>query len=77
MKYIITRQNNDGSFDTVGMSNRCIVSGYKTYKNAFKFAINPFGKGKRVKVETYPSGNVYGEPSQVFQTLTFANTRGA
>jgi hypothetical protein len=77
MKYIITRQNSDGTFDTVGMKNRCIVDGYKTYKNAFKFAINPYGAGRVCKVETYPSGNVYGEPASIFQTLTFAYTRGA
>ena len=76
MKYIITRQNNDGSFDTVGMNNRCIVDGYKTYKNAFKFAINPWGRGRVVRVETYPN-SIYDKPSQVFQTLTFVHTRGA
>ena len=74
MKYLITRQNKDGTFDSVGMNNRTLISGYKLYRNAFKFAINPFGRGALVRVEKYP-GSVYGEPSGVFHTLTFSNTK--
>lgn len=75
-KYIVTKQNKDGSFDEVGMNNRCIISGYKTYKNAFKYGINVFGAGKTCRVEVF-GDDVYGKPLDVFQTVTFGQTRGA
>ena len=75
MKYIVTRQNADGSYDQAGTTNRCIVDGYKTYRNAFKYAINVFGKGSTCKVEQYNS--TYTEPVITFYTKTFAHTRGA
>ena len=75
--YIITRKNSDGSYDEVGMNNRCIVRGYKTYRNAFKYAINPYGAGRTCRVEQYNGDSVQGEPSIIFFTLTFAHTRGA
>lgn len=74
IRYLITRQNKDGTFDSVGMNNRALISGYKTYRNAFKFAINPFGRGALVRVEVY-RGSVYGEPSEVFSTVTFSETK--
>ena len=75
--YIITRKNSDGSYDEVGTMNRCIVRGYKTYRNAFKFAINPYGAGRTCRVEQYNGDSVQGEPVHVFYTLTFNHTRGA
>lgn len=72
-KYLCTRQNADGSYDEVGMNNRCIISGYKTYKNAFKYGINVFGRGRPVRVEVY-GDNIYGSPLETFRTLTFTNT---
>lgn len=66
MKYLITRQNRDGSFDSVGMDNRTIVSGYKTYRNAFKYGIQPFGNGRVCRVEVYPGNSIYGNPIEVF-----------
>jgi hypothetical protein len=75
-EYIVTRQNADGSYDSVGMNNRCIIRGYKLYRNAFKYGINPFGSGRMCRVEEY--SNVRDEkPRQVFHTVTFAHTRGA
>ena len=73
--YIVTRQNADGSYDSVGMNNRCIISGYKLYRNAFKYGINVFGRGKTCKVEVF--SNIHQEPKDTFYTLTFAHTRGA
>lgn len=70
MKYIVTRQNKDGTFDSVGMSNRTLISGYKTYKNAFKYGINVFGRGRPVRVEVY-GDNIFGSPLETFVTLTF------
>lgn len=69
MKYLVTRQNADGSFDSVGMNNRTIVSGYKTYHNAFRFAIRPFGNGRVCRVEVY-AGSVTGNPIDVFCCTT-------
>ena len=74
-QYVVTRQNSDGSYDSVGMNNRCIISGYKTYRNAFKYGINVFGRGKTCKVERYMTP--YGEPAETFYTQTYTNTRGA
>ncbi len=75
-EYIVTRQNADGSYDSVGMNNRCIIRGYKTYRNAFKYGINVFGNGRMCRVEEY--SHVRDEkPRRVFHTLTFAYTRGA
>ena len=71
-KYLVTRENADGSYDEVGMNNRCVVDGYKTFRNAFKYGINPFGNGKRVKVEVY-SNSLLGDPVGV----TILTTTGA
>jgi hypothetical protein len=71
-KYLVTRQNADGSYDEVGMSNRCVVDGYKTFRNAFKYSINSFGNGKRVKVEVY-ADSLLSEPVGV----TILTTTGA
>lgn len=76
-KYLVTRQNTDGSFDEVGMNNRTIVSGYKTYRNAFRFGINPFGRGRVCRVEVYYGGNIQQNPHDRFHTCTYTNTRGA
>ena len=69
-KYLVTKQNDDGSYDSVGTKNRAIFSGYKTYKNAYKFAINPFGRGRTVRVEVY-GDEIYAEPSKTYYTRTF------
>lgn len=68
-RYIVTRQNADGTFDEVGMNNRMLISDYKTYRNAYKYAINPFGRGKLCRVEVYGS-SVYTVPSSTFNTIT-------
>jgi len=70
-KYIVTKQNDDGSYDEVGTNNRCIISGYKTFRNAFKYGINPFGNGKTVRVEVY-GNNIFGKPSGVY---TYSTTK--
>jgi hypothetical protein len=68
-RYIVTRQNADGTFDQVGMSNIMLISDYKTYRNAYKYAINPFGNGKLCRVEVYGS-SVYTAPLQTFTVTT-------
>lgn len=56
LKIIVTKQNNDGSYDSVGMNNRALFSHYKTVKNAVKFGALPYAKGKPCRVEIYPGG---------------------
>lgn len=68
--YLVTRLRDDGSAPEVGGSDRTIISGYKTYRNAFRYAINPFGNGKLVRVEIYPD-SIYGNPSEVFKATTY------
>lgn len=67
--FVLTRQNPDGTFDEVGMNNRTVVSGYKTYRNAYKWAINPFGNGRLVRVEEF-AGSIHGKPIDVFTAVT-------
>jgi len=70
-KYLITRQNADGTYDSAGMNNRMIVSDYKTYRNAFKYAINPFGRGRMCQVEVYHGSIQAPKPHNTFYTVTF------
>jgi hypothetical protein len=65
IRYIVTRQNADGTYDEVGMSNRTIVSGYKTWAGALRYAIKPFGRGVTVRVEAFPS-NLHTDPVKIF-----------
>lgn len=65
MQYIVTRQNADGTYDEVGMNNRAVISGYKTYAGAVRYGIKPFGRGVTVRVEVYPS-NLYKAPVDIF-----------
>jgi hypothetical protein len=65
MQYIVTRQNADGTYDEVGMRNRTVVSGYKTYAGALRYAIKPFGQGATVRVEVYPF-SVCLDPVDIF-----------
>ena len=65
MQYVITRQNENGTYDEVGMRNRTVVSGYKTYRGALQYGIKPFGRGGMVRVEAFPS-NLYKDPVDIF-----------
>lgn len=61
MKIIVTKENADGSFDNVGTNNRALFSNYKTLKNAIKFGAVPYADGKKIRVEVYPTDNIYAE----------------
>jgi len=37
MKAIVTKQNDDGTFDEVGMGNRFVTASYKTKKNLIRY----------------------------------------
>jgi hypothetical protein len=71
MRYLVTRVNEDGSFDEVGMRNRTFVSGYKLYRNAFRYAINPFGNGKLVRIECFPDSGSINTPIDIFTAVTY------
>lgn len=51
MRAIVTRPNEDGSYDEIGTNNRMVTGVYKTLKNLVKFGV-PFWKGK-LRVEVY------------------------
>jgi hypothetical protein len=69
MKMIVTRPNEDGTYDTCGLNNRTLVSGYKTFKGALEHGVKPYGAGAVVRVEVYGE-RLYGEPLQAFTYQT-------
>jgi hypothetical protein len=68
--YIVTRQNTDGTFDEVGSNNRTVITGYKSYQSAMRYAIKPFAQGRVVRVEVYHNDNVHRTPDETFHTDT-------
>ncbi len=65
MKIIVTRQNDRGVFLEVGMSDRALVSNYKTIKGAIKHFAKPYANGKPYKLEIYFGDSIYGNPDKV------------
>jgi hypothetical protein len=63
MKAILTRQNVDGSYDTVGMNNRTIVGPYKLLRTVNQRA-REFG-GRRVQIELFDH-SVYVNPYHTY-----------
>lgn len=61
MKVIVTRENNKGTFDEVGMNNRMIIDWLKSESHIIKHA-REFSNGKKVKLEYFHDDNVYGKP---------------
>ncbi len=59
MKYIVTRQNPDGSYDEVGMNNRTIFEG-KSYPRVLR-KISAWANGRTVRIEEY-SNSILGKP---------------
>ena len=59
MKVIVTRANEDGSFDEVGMNNRMVVSDLKT-ENGIKNRAAKFAQGKKHRLEFFYT-NFYQE----------------
>ena len=70
-RYLCTKQNPDGTFDEVGMNNRAIISGYKSWSTAFRYGIKKWaGDSHCIRVEVYYGDNVQGKPIEVFHTCT-------
>lgn len=70
MKFVVTRQNPDGTYDEVGMTNRTVISGYKTIRNAMKYGVIPFGRGRKCRVEQYIGESIYGTPYDAWEVQT-------
>lgn len=64
MKAIITRPNEDGTYDEVGMGNRHLTKPYKTLKNLIKWNIPDHYKGK-IRFEIWYGDNIYKDPDKV------------
>lgn len=58
-QYIVTRRNEDGTYDNVGMNNRGLFTNYRTLAGALRYAVKPFARGGMVRVEIF-NGTVYG-----------------
>lgn len=78
MQAILTRENRDGSFDTVGMSNRTVTKTYMSEAQLIRHAVVPFAGTSPsgwVKVEVYRR-TLYGEPDSVFTYNGITGKRG-
>ena len=64
MKGVVTRQNEDGSYDEVGMSNRAVFGPFKRSGYLTKKA-REFGRGRTVKVEVFFNGNIHQDTPDV------------
>lgn len=53
MKILVTRQNEDGTYDACGMNNRFIVSGYKTIYTAIRYRLQPYCKPGIYRIEMF------------------------
>ena len=61
MRAIITRPNEDGSYNEVGMNNRTVTGQYKTKKGLLRYGIPDHFKGK-LRIELFHLsilGNAY------------------
>ena len=63
MKFLETRQNKDGSFDEVGMTNRTLYSDLKTINGAARRA-RKLWPNAGLRIEAFSNERFYGEPSQ-------------
>ena len=63
MKFLITRQNKDGSFDEAGGRNRTLYSDLKTIKGAARRA-RKLWPNAGLRIEAFSTERFYGEPSQ-------------
>ena len=64
MRAIITRPNNDGTYDEVGMNNRTITKNYKSKQSLKRYAIPDHFKNKgKLRIEYFI--NIYNEPFDI------------
>ncbi len=65
MILIITKQNPDGTYDDVGMSNMTLLHEYKSVATAWKYCISKWEKGM-YRIEVYGEQTSFGRS---FQTI--------
>ena len=64
MKVIVTKQNQDGSYDEVGMRNRALVSHLNAEWRILKWA-KEYSNGKPHRLEFFTDSGFYGDPIKV------------
>ena len=53
MRAIVTRANNDGTFDTAGMNNKIVTADYVLLRNLIKYGIPSHFWKRPIKLELY------------------------
>jgi len=67
MKVIVTRENNDGTYDEVGMKNIMLISWLKADYAILKHA-REFANGKPFRLQYFHDTTFYGAPFKVVHT---------
>jgi hypothetical protein len=65
MKFIVTRKNPDGTYDSVGMLNRYVTNRYGSRATLVRYGIPMDWQLSGVRIEHYPDDNIYGSPTGV------------
>ena len=60
-KFIVTRKNNNGSFDNVGMNNRFLTSKYKTLSGLIRYSVSDQWKKSGFRVQDMNENVLYQE----------------
>ena len=72
MKAIVTRQNNDGTFDSVGMDNRIVLGPHKNLQT-IKILAFQFAGSRAYRIELYYGDSILGEPARVLRFAATSN----
>ena len=67
MKALLTKQNDDGTYDECGMNNQHITSAYRTERGLRRYGLGRF-KGL-VRVKMYNDNDIYRNPDAPFKTF--------
>jgi hypothetical protein len=65
MKIICTRQNEDKTYDEVGMNNRFLTSKYTTTNGFLRYGIPTHFYGNDIRLEVWFGDNIYRAPDKV------------
>lgn len=65
MKIICTRQNEDKTYDEVGMNNRFLTSEYTTTNGFLRYGIPTHFYGNDIRLEVWFGDNIYRAPDKV------------
>ena len=66
MKAIITRLNQFGEYDAVGMNNRILTKSYSGIPHIKKYGIPEHFKGKgKLLLEIFMGDNIYKDPDMI------------